>query len=54
MPDNDNFCCGICRYGSYDKINGYVCVNDKSGYAADFVQYDNVCEEWEQKRRKRK
>ena len=54
MPDNDNFCCGTYRYGSYDKINGYVCVNDKSDYVADFVEYDHVCEEWKQKRRKQK
>ena len=19
-------CCGTCKYGSYDKVNGYVCV----------------------------
>ena len=44
-------CCGTCKYGSYDKTNGYVCVNGKSGYVADFVYFDNVCEEWEGKKR---
>lgn len=23
-------CCGTCEYGTYDKTNGYVCVNEKS------------------------
>lgn len=51
MP-NCNKCCGTCEYGSYDKMNGYVCVNDQSEYAADFVEYDHSCIDWEQKRRK--
>nr|DAE38044.1 MAG TPA: zona-pellucida-binding protein-like protein [Bacteriophage sp.] len=47
-------CCGTCEYGSYDKMNGYVCVNDQSEYVADFVEYDHSCIDWEQKRRKHK
>ena len=42
-------CCGTCKYGSYDKINGYVCVNNESDYAADFVEYSHSCDFWEQK-----
>ena len=42
-------CCGTCKYGSYDKTNGYVCVNDESDYVADFVEYDYSCDFWEQK-----
>lgn len=42
-------CCGTCRYGSYDKMQGYVCVNDDSEYCADFTEYDHVCDEWEGK-----
>lgn len=45
-----NSCCGTCEYSTYDKVNGCFCVNDKSGYFADFVEYDNVCEEWEEKK----
>lgn len=42
-----NSCCGTCQYGSYDKTNGYVCVNDKSDYVTDFVEFNHVCDEWE-------
>lgn len=42
-------CCGTCKYGSYDRMNGYVCVNDSSEYVADFVEYDHCCEEYTQK-----
>lgn len=46
-----NSCCGTCEYSTYDKVNGYVCVNDKSDYVADFVEYSHSCDFWEQKRR---
>lgn len=49
-----NSCCGTCKYGSYDKINGYVCVNGESDYVADFVEYGHSCDFWEQKQGKRK
>lgn len=47
-------CCGTFKYGSYDKVNGYVCVNDESDYVADFVEYSHSCDFWEQKQGKRK
>lgn len=42
-------CCGTCRYGSYDKMQGYVCVNGDSEYCTDFTEYDHVCDDWEGK-----
>lgn len=39
-------CCGTCKYGSYDKTDGYVCVNDQSEYVADFVEVDHICDEY--------
>lgn len=39
-------CCGTCKYGSYDKTDGYVCVNDQSEYVADFVELDHSCDEY--------
>lgn len=39
-------CCGTCKYGHYDKMQGYACVNDESEYVADFVQYEHWCEDW--------
>lgn len=41
-----NGCCGTCKYGHYDKMQGYVCVNDESEYVADFVEYEHWCEDW--------
>lgn len=34
---NHKKCCGTCEYGSYDKTDGYVCVNDNSEYVADLL-----------------
>lgn len=42
-------CCGTCEYGSYDRMNGYVCVNIDSECIADFVEHDHYCEEYAQK-----
>lgn len=42
-------CCGTCEYGSYDPMQGYVCVNSNSEYCTDFVEYDHTCEDWEEK-----
>lgn len=44
-----NGCCGTCKYGHYDKMQGYVCVNDESEYVADFVEYEHWCEEHTEK-----
>nr|DAP13535.1 MAG TPA: hypothetical protein [Caudoviricetes sp.] len=43
-----------CEYSTYDKTNGYVCVNNESDYVADFVEYDHSCDFWEQKQGKQK
>ena len=39
-------CCGTCKYCHYDKMQGYVCVNDESEYVADFVSFEHWCEDW--------
>ena len=44
-----NGCCGTCKYGHYDKMQGYVCVNYDSEYAADFVDEEMLCEEYTEK-----
>lgn len=41
--------CGTCKYGSYDKMQGYVCVNGDSEYVADFVEYGHTCYDYEEK-----
>lgn len=45
----NNECCGTCEYGYYDKVNGYICVHPDSDYAADFVEYEHCCDEYEEK-----
>lgn len=50
MDESKKECCGTYKYGSYDKTDGYVCVNDESEYVADFVEYSHKCDEWESKR----
>lgn len=42
-------CCGNCKYGHYDEMQGYVCVNSDSEYVTDFVEYEHWCEEFEEK-----
>ena len=49
IPGRETQCCGNCEYGSYDKMQGYVCVNGDKEYCADFVEYDHTCEDWEEK-----
>ena len=46
-------CCGTCEYGSYDEIDGYICVNSESEYLADYTEYSHTCDSWEPKQRKR-
>jgi len=41
--------CANCRYGEYDKTQGYVCCNDPSEYVADFVEYNFCCVDYEEK-----
>ena len=41
--------CANCRYGEYDKMQGYVCCNDSSEYVADFVEYNFCCADYEEK-----
>lgn len=41
--------CANCRYGEYDKTQGYVCYNDSSEYLADFVEYNFCCADYEEK-----
>ena len=42
-------CCGNCKYGHYSKEQGYLCTNCDSEYAADFVEHEHWCEEYEEK-----
>ena len=42
--------CGECKWHKYEEIDrGYVCTNDKSDYCTDWTEYNDTCEEWEQR-----
>lgn len=49
-----NKCCATCRYGNYDKMQGYVCVNSESEYAADFVEASHYCIDYESREDEKK
>ena len=42
-------CCGTCEYGSYDKMQGYVCENDEGEYYTDFVEGEFCCIDFQEK-----
>ena len=43
-------CCGTCKYHQFENVNdGYVCVNSDSEYCADWTEYSDCCEEWEER-----
>ena len=43
-------CCGTCKYHKFENVNdGYVCVNSDSEYCADWTEYSDCCEEWEER-----
>ena len=42
--------CGECKWHAYDDFGrAWVCTNDSSDYVADFTDYTDTCEEWEQR-----
>ena len=41
-------CCGTCKYGNYDSMQGYVCVNGDSENVASFVEYEHSCIDYEE------
>lgn len=44
----DDKCCGTCKYHHHEDIDdGWVCVNDRSEYFADWTEYSDSCDEWE-------
>lgn len=45
-----NECCGTCKWHRYENTSqGFVCVNEESDYCADWTDYKDSCEEWEEK-----
>lgn len=43
-------CCGNCKHHQYeDASQGWVCCNPDSECCADWTEYDDVCEEFEER-----
>lgn len=44
--------CGECKHHKYDKESdgSWVCTNDRSEYFADWTEYTDRCDEWEEKK----
>lgn len=42
--------CGTCKWHEHENISdGWVCVNSDSEYCADYTEYNDTCEEWEER-----
>lgn len=42
--------CGECKWHKYDEFGrAWVCTNDRSDYVADFTDYTDTCEHFEQR-----
>lgn len=41
-------CCGTCKYHGFENLSdGWVCVNDRSEYCADWTEYKDSCDKRE-------
>lgn len=47
---NDRRICGECKWHQHEDIdNGWVCVNADSKHCTDWMEYNDSCEEFEEK-----
>lgn len=43
--------CGTCKWHKHEGIDdGWVCVNDRSDYCTDWTDYEDTCEDWEERK----
>lgn len=47
MENQCKGCCGTCKYGIYNTVGAYVCINGDSKYVTAFVKYSHVCDKYE-------
>ncbi len=50
MRENEEQCCGTCKWHQNEKTVGWACANPDSEYYADWTEYGDTCEEWEGRR----
>ena len=45
--------CGTCKHHYHEDIDdGWVCVNPRSRFCTDWTEYEDTCEEWEERHSK--
>lgn len=43
-------CCGTCKYHQHEDIDDdWVCVNADSPHCTDWTEYNDYCEDWEER-----
>lgn len=48
MIEKDEKCCGTCKWHKHERIDdGWVCTNPDSHCCADWTEYNDWCQEWE-------
>lgn len=47
MENQCKGCCGTCKYGIYNTVGAYVCINGDSKYVTAFVKYSHFCDKYE-------
>lgn len=52
---NEDKCCGTCKYHKPDDDfpEDWICCNDKSENVADWTDFEDVCDQYEEKAQKR-
>jgi hypothetical protein len=49
MDDNEK-CCGTCKYHCYDDEYEWLCTNDISMNYQNWTEYEDKCEDWESRK----
>lgn len=48
--EKDEKRCGTCKWHQHESIDdGWICANDESEYCTDWTEYDDWCQDWENK-----
>lgn len=48
--NEDRRICGNCKYHVHEEIDdGWVCTNEQSRYCTDWTEYEDSCEDFEER-----
>lgn len=56
MRDYNNEICGTCKWHKPDEVfpSDWVCVNADSENCADYTEYEDTCDHWEEREERSK